>query len=231
MGATSRMVSGHPMDEVGFGGKPLAYLDLEFTGLEPKIHDITEIAILKPAWAWEEDKRPTVEPFPGWLAWNVKVWPEHLETASAEALRINGFHEPTWRREAIGLLEAMGQVYRMLAGSIVVGHNSFLDLAFLREAFQRCDDVPFLDVKYRIDSATLIWEHLVPLGLTRGSLADACTVCGISNAGEHRALADVIRCKLVVDALVFRYADPLEQSRRVERIATLEASRGSTRSE
>ena len=225
MGATSRTVQGHPMNEVGFGGKPLAYLDLEFTGLEPKIHDITEIAILKPAWAWGEDK-PSIEPLPGWRAYNVKVWPENLEAASEEALQINGFDEGTWRREAIGLPEAMAQVYRMLQDAVVVGHNSFLDLAFLREGFHRCEEVPFLDVKYRIDSATLIWEHLVPLGLTRGSLSNACTVCDISNAGQHRALADVVRCKLLVDALVFSYVDPLERSRRVERIAALEAVRG-----
>jgi len=225
MDSMPHLMHEHSLDEVGFGGKPLAYVDLEFTGLDPLVHDITEIAILKPAWAWDE-RTPTTEPLPGWRAWNVKVWPEHLHTASEEALQINGFNEGVWRKESIELHDAMTVVQTVLKDTVVVGHNNFLDMAFIYDAFDRCYGVGALDMKYRIDTSTLIWEHLVPLGLTRGSLADACTVCGISNEGQHRALADVLRTKLLVDALVFTSFDPLEHKRRVARIAELEAARG-----
>lgn len=215
--------SPHPRSETGFGHLPLAYVDLEFTGLEPRIHDITEIAVLKPAWAWgAPELHPTCEPLPGWLAWTVKVWPRNLSTASPEALQINGFDEAVWRREAIGLSDAMRHLRHVLLETTLVGHNAFLDLSFIREGFHRCPLVPFLDIKYRLDTATLIWEHLVPLGLERGSLANACTVCDISNAGAHRALADAVRCKLLVDALLFDEVDDEEVNLRRQRIRDLQ---------
>lgn len=200
-------VMGPPPETLGFGGLPLAYFDLEFTGLDPSIHDITEIALLLPSWSPQaveatELETPgwTPEVIPGWGAWVVKVFPVDIASAVPFALQLNGYDEEVWRDQAVPLATAMRQFDRMLKmGMTMVGHNISLDLEFLRSSHARCR-LPF-DAKYKIDSSTLIWEHLTPLGLTKGNLHDACTVLGISNEGEHRALADALRCKAVVEAI------------------------------
>jgi DNA polymerase III alpha subunit (gram-positive type) len=214
-------VSDRPLSTLGFGGKPLAYLDLEFTGLNSRVHDITEIAVLIPSWA----PRATLgtEVLPGWSAWCVKVWPENLETAVPVALEINGFCEDIWKQEAISLTHAMQVLGALIVDTTMVGHNLALDIDFVREGFRRTGIVG-PDLKYKIDTATLIWEHLVPLGLTKGNLHDACEALQISNEGEHTALADVIRCKALVDALLFGDG-PGTLEGAADRIALIESKR------
>jgi len=217
-----------PPETLGFGGQPLAYFDLEFTGLDPHVHDITEIALLFPSWSPQAVEATRVsmpgwapEVIPGWGAWSAKVTPLNIDAAEPVALEINGYDAEVWEAEAIPLWVVIGHFEWMFeSGMTVVGHNLALDLEFLRSAYKACG-VQF-ELKYKIDSATLIWEHLVPLGLTKGNLHDACTVLGISNEGEHRALADVLRCKGVVEAL--RGAS-FKIENTVRRIEELEASR------
>lgn len=213
-------------ESIGFGGRPLAYLDLEFTGLDPALHDITEIAVLLPAWAPHARELGT-EVVEDWYAWCVKTWPTRLEHAEPRALEVNGFDEQIWSRESIPLGSALNSLMLLLDRVTVVGHNLEMDVAFLRHAFRRCQrqlagEPP--DLKYKVDTSTLIWEHLVPLGLTRGNLHDACEALQINNEGEHSALPDVLRTKAVVDALVFGLGPgTLEGS--FDRIAAIEAAR------
>lgn len=201
-------MSFHP-NMYGFGGRPLAYIDLEFTGLDPSVHDITEIAVLLPNWAnWASIRGHTpelwlTEPWlKDWAVWVQKVWPDDLSTATTEALQINGFDEATWKLESENLRTVLGELKPLIDGVTLVGHNVHLDIAFLRNGYRRCG-ISAPEMKYKVDTATLIWEHLVPLGLTHGNLHDVCEVLQISNEGEHRALADVLRTKAVVDVLVF----------------------------
>ncbi len=229
-----------PVGTTGFGGRPLAYIDLEFTGLNPAVHDITEIAILKPSWSVTDVLPPTdPEVVPGWSAWVRKVWPTNLDKAAPYALELNGFDAAIWRQESIALHHALASVAELLHEVNIIGHNVSLDVEFLQEGFRRCSylGIRAPDLKYRIDTTTLIWEHLVPLGLTKGNLADACTVLGVSNEGAHTALADVLRTKGVAELLRMMPRHPhllqggVTQTSAfariiVDRITHLEANRG-----
>jgi DNA polymerase III epsilon subunit-like protein len=188
-----------PIPSVGFMGRPLAVLDFEFTGLDPRVHQICEVAVLRPHLDALCEALPPTHPsvLDGWDAWSYKVMPTQIETASEEALQLNGFDIDQWQKEAIGVEQMLDHLELLLHEVNVVGHNAHLDLQFLEAAFREADRAP-MDLKYRIDTTTLIWEHLVPMGLTRGGLAGACTVLGVTNEGAHRALDDVVRTLLVL---------------------------------
>lgn len=215
------------LETIGIGGTPLVYLDLEFTGLDAQIHDIIEIALLLPVWAHQLEtfSRPdllTREIIPGWTAWTIKVHPEDIETASQEALEINGYDPDLWK-EAFSIEQAIELTRELTTGVTVAGHNLSLDMEFLRAASKKHTG-QMLDLKYKIDTVTLIWEHLSWRGLTKANLNDACTVLGISNEGSHRALPDVLRAKAVLDALLFKVA-PYSPPSIYRRIQVLERNR------
>lgn len=216
----------------GFAELPLVYLDLEFLGLDPQRHDIVEIALLAPG-----DFLPAEcqEVIPGWRAWNRKVLPRR-ESADPKAVEINGYDRRTWVEQgAIGYAEMCEFLCEhfffpendsgwMKSRAMVAGHNVHSDVKFIEAAlFPRK-----LDIKYRLDTVSLIWSELVPLGLTRGALEGACSVCGISNEGAHSALPDVLRTKALVDLLTdpaFAVVRPVVK----RNIEQLEASRANSR--
>jgi DNA polymerase III epsilon subunit-like protein len=66
--------------------KKLAFIDLETTGMDPLKHEIIEIGCLL---AKLDDKGQYVE----LESFELKVKPEHIETAEQEALRVNGYDE------------------------------------------------------------------------------------------------------------------------------------------
>jgi len=208
--------------KVGFDGRSLAYLDIETTGLDFRIHEITEISILKPY-----NDLPEYCPMVlnGWRAWTAKVYPTRIESADPIALDMNGFNASVWHREAISIDAALSFISLFLKDSTIVGHNVFMDMSFISEAFHRAglEDV---ESKYRIDTSTLIWQTLCAAGMRRGSLHNACRALGISNEGEHTALADVLRTKAVLD----RLSHPLSDQTR-SRIHLLEAERASSKNE
>lgn len=168
--------------------RPRAFIDIETTGLSPKKHEIIEFAALKhfP----EEDEVEFLE---------LKILPEHIETAHPKALAINGYTEEAWI-DAIPMGGAITQIVKFLEGTVIIGHNIRFDTNFIKVAVKRHNTsrLPF----YTIDTLDLCREHLAAMGLRKFSLSNVCDFLGISNQGAHTALADVVRCKEVFDRLV-----------------------------
>lgn len=179
----------------------LTYIDLETTGLDPERHEILEIGILKPTQHMPFECVSSI-PLEGWSAFVCKVAPTHLETADPRALEVNGYSHQEWQ-DALPFAEAMHQVRPLFEGALLVGHNLWLDCEFLGLAFRRLGlSVPAW--KYRLDTSTLIWEHLGRFEHSSLSLEAACEVLGIDNAGSHRVLPDMLRTKAVADRLTAR---------------------------
>src|SRR5438105_2266671 len=81
------------------GKRPLLFLDLETTGLNPGQHEITEIGALLVS-------QPDFQII---STYQSKVMPTHLETATPEALQIGHFNLETWQREAKPLEVALAE--------------------------------------------------------------------------------------------------------------------------
>jgi DNA polymerase-3 subunit epsilon len=153
-------------------------LDTETTGLDPKIHEILEIAIVA---------------LDGTVLLDTKVKPVNMAVASPEALKVNGYNEADWA-DAPTFDEIKDKVMEALKHKIIVGQNPQFDRNFVVEALDRCGvEKAYRKVKrHTIDTVTLAWEHLAPCGLERLNLTAECEFMGIPLDREtrHGALAD-----------------------------------------
>src|ERR1700693_1217774 len=104
----------------------IAIVDLETSGLNPKVHEILELGMVL------VDQK-TLEIID---SMDVKIKPEHIETASAKALDVNGYSEEEWIN-AIPLRQIMISLTTKARGAIFCGQNVHFDIAFVREAFAK----------------------------------------------------------------------------------------------
>lgn len=161
----------------------VAFLDVETTGLDPKLHEIVEISAVA---------------VDGSVLLDTKVKPVNIETASARALEVNGYNEADWAN-APTFDEIKDDVMKALKHKVVVAHNPNFDRSFVIEALDRCG----VEKAYRkvrrhvVDTTTLAWEHLVPCGLDRLNLEAICEFLGVPLDREtrHGSLPDAQACR------------------------------------
>ena len=164
-----------PLDEVTF-----TILDLETTGLNPHFGDrVCEIALLQCQGGAELGRfHSLVNPGRG---------------ISPGAFAVNGIRDedligaPAFGDVAPGMLD-------MLGDSVIVAHNAPFDLGFLAAELEICR-LPFID-NMVIDTLTLARRWY---SFPSNSLQNVAYYLGIDTLGQHRALADVVTTKEVLD--------------------------------
>ncbi len=163
--------------------RTVAFIDTETTGLDPRVQEVIEVAIIleKPNGTLEE--------------WCTKVRPTRLEAADAYALKVNGYnaHPELWA-SAPTFPEIVGELTRRLDDTVLVGHNVGFDLDFLQEGLIRAGSKVKLPY-HKVDTVTLAYVNLVPKGLTSLSLDSIRTFLGWSKDGAHTALVDARDCR------------------------------------
>lgn len=149
-------------------------IDIETTGLRSDYHEIIEIAIIQ----LDGDKVDK---------WSTKIAPKHIERAHPRALEINGYDSKSWRMAP--LFEDVAHIIeRKLSSGVVVGHNVKFDIRFLNEALFTVERRP---IKLRqIDTVTLAFEHLYPIGLESLSMDSIRDFLRLSTRRSHTALKD-----------------------------------------
>lgn len=106
---------------------PLAFTDLETTGLRVGYHEILEIGLVL-----VDQTTLQVQD-----EWEVKVAPAHPERAMPSSLAVNGYNDAEWA-DAISLKEAIAEYAEHVEGSLLAGWNTRFDAAFLSLAFSEC---------------------------------------------------------------------------------------------
>lgn len=160
-----------------------AFLDCEFGGLDPELHDITEIGVIL------TDDRLAES---GEREWKVIGRPERITPASIE---ISGYDAAVWAVEAVPVRKALTELADFLPkGCKVVasGQNVRMDVLFLERAYKNCG-IPFPFDYHVIDLATLFyaWSLVAGEKVEALSLRQAATRAGlVQNKVAHRALAD-----------------------------------------
>ena len=160
-----------------------AFLDCEFGGLDPDLHDITEVGIIVTDYRLAEI---------GTAEWKVRARPERI---SAEAAELQGYDAAVWAAEALPVRQVLTEITALLPkGPKVVpaGQNVRMDVTFLERAFKACE-MPFPFDYHVIDLATLYYAWSLVAGETVQtlSLRQAATAAGlVQGAVPHRALAD-----------------------------------------
>lgn len=162
--------------------RPLGFVDVETTGVDPHVHALVEVAIL----------RVDVDTLAVQDRFESKVRPPDDARVEAEAARLNGYSSKAWA-DAPDAEEVLPRVAEVLRGCIVAGHNPAFDWAFLTTAFRRAG-LPPPDVDYHlVDTASLAWPLLRKGRIPSLSLRDLCAYFKAPNDGAHRAMADVER--------------------------------------
>ena len=152
--------------------KPIAFIDVETTGLDPyQDAEIIEICIIK-----------------GKEIYHVKVQPLHIENADPIALKVNGYNPTDWAG-AIHPKEAAKSAARILNGAMICAHNPNFDMCHLRFLFDVYDVGCWVDYRY-IDTVVLAHEHLQCHGLRSLSMDSIRAYLGWEIRKEHNAFDD-----------------------------------------
>ena len=172
----------------------LAFVDIESSGLDLAQHEIIEIAMI--TYNKKEDK--VIE------EWEEKVAPQHIETASETALKINGYaNNPNLYT---GSLQAtLIKFNKLVENCIVVGQNIGFDVAFIEKAMKEFGISPTWDRHRRVDLMSMAWPLLNDTDLPGLGLKHLCDYFNLSNAGQHTALIDCRRSLGVYKCLMDTY--------------------------
>jgi len=175
----SRRRSGRiPVQRSGVADFVLAFMDCEFGGLDPELHDITEVAIVV-----TDDRLAELAS----ASWKVRARADRI---SPEGARISGYSEEAWR-DAPSIRQVLTEVTELLPTglkAVPAGQNVRMDVLFLEKAYRGCD-LPYPFDYHVIDLATLFyaWSLVVGEPVAALSLRQAAITAGlIEGAVPHR---------------------------------------------
>lgn len=102
---------------------PIAFVDVESTGLDPFIHDVWEIAVIRRDNDVDSEHVFRIQP--------------NLDTADPKALEINRYHErtsaPDWQWD--DPQDVAQRLYPLLNGAVMVGSNAPFDAEMIAHLF------------------------------------------------------------------------------------------------
>jgi len=157
----------------------IAFIDTETTGLDPSRAEVIEFAAIRVA----EDGTEEV--------FHTLICPQRIDDADMKALEINGYARNSERWDLAPTMAEVGpQILAFLKGSVICGHNVAFDEAMLNANLAKAGvkgRIPY----HKVDTVTLAYEHLVPIGLKRVSLDFIRAFLGWSQKDAHTALKDV----------------------------------------
>lgn len=165
----------------------LAFVDLETTGLDPEKHEIIEVGCLIAEQLPRLGKGPTLRIID---ELNLRIKPEHLETAEPEALRLNGYNETDWLF-AVDLKSALEALVKKAAGAVMVGQNVSFDWTFLERGFERTG-VKHNFHYHKLDLLSMAFAKLYDAeAVQRFSLEALADYFGLKNEHAHTAASDI----------------------------------------
>ena len=163
----------------------LAFVDIETTGLDADMHEIISIGCVLVAqdWSGETPSFEVLDKF------ELKVKPEHIETADKTSLKICGYDEADWVF-AYSLPEALKIFAKKTEDAIMVGHNLFFDDKFIDRSFKKTGIENKMHY-HKLDTISIAFAKLHGReDIDKFSLRQLCMHFKIENRAAHTALAD-----------------------------------------
>lgn len=167
----------------------LSIIDTETTGLDPQTSVVLEFAAII------VDNGVVVSRYET----KIKPTEQELQYAHPKALEKNGYTDEAWA-DAPTVEQVACDIITLLDGCVLVGHNVAFDETMLKANFAAhgiTGRIPY----HKIDTITLAYEHLTPLGLKSVSLDRVRDFLGWSKDGAHTAMKDVEDTKRLFDLL------------------------------
>lgn len=159
----------------------LVFFDCEFTGLEILKHELIEIGFVKA-------KAKTLEFIE---EGDIKILPEHIETADPQSLEINGYNEEEWKKEGVSKKEGLEEFLRHTENCILIGHNVHADRMFVQKALEEAGLKSNFSYK-SLDTLSLGWAKLKGQKefKTFSLLNEMAPHFKVDTGREHRAIDD-----------------------------------------
>lgn len=155
----------------------IALIDLETTGLDNKIHEIIELGFI----VFDSDTCEIKHKF------NFKIKPEHIETASIEALKINGYDIEEWNN-AITINQALIFLTKATQDCTFMSHNVTFDWGFIDEAFKK-QDIKNPYPYHKLDLLSMAFIKIPHSKVKSWSLKTIATYLGVELEPKiHRAI-------------------------------------------
>jgi DNA polymerase-3 subunit epsilon len=165
----------------------LAFIDLETTGLSAERQEIIEIGCVVMRQVPKAGRGCQLELV---SELDLKVKPEHIETAEPEALRVNGYNSGDWLFAA-DLSQALKALNEKAAGAVMISHNITFDWSFLERAFIKTG-VPNMLASVRLDLLSMAFAKLYhDERVQRFNLRALAEHFGLKNEQAHTALSDI----------------------------------------
>jgi DNA polymerase-3 subunit epsilon len=159
----------------------LAFIDVETTGFDPEIAEVIELGVVIAK--LKDGELVVIDQL------DLKIRPEHLETADPQALRINGYNEVDWLF-AVELKEAMKLFADKTDGAIFVAHNVTFDYGFINQAFKKTEVENKMHYQ-KLDTISLAFAVLHDNDdMNKLSLKALTEYYEIENKKAHSAFAD-----------------------------------------
>ncbi len=161
--------------------QPLAFIDIETTGLDHNSAEIIELGVVI---ARLKDGELTVID-----ELDLKITPKHIETAEPAALRVNGYNEADWIF-AVSIEDALRTFVQKTRGAVFVAHNVTFDYGFIDANLKRYNIEH--DMHYhKLDTISLAFGVLHNNDdIGKLSLRALCEKYEIDNKKAHSAFAD-----------------------------------------
>lgn len=186
--------------------KAICFLDTETTGLDPQLAEVIEVAVIRREHDGSESRFHTL------------IKPERIEDAHPKALEINGYaKDPSRWDDAPTMVEVGHQIADFTKNSVICGHNISFDEGMIAANFKRAGvrrRIPY----HKIDTVTLAWEHLVPMGLDRLGMDAIRDFLGWSKEGAHTAMKDAEDVLCLYDLICRSSAEKRESLERYLKI-------------
>jgi DNA polymerase-3 subunit epsilon len=159
----------------------LAFIDVETTGFDPEIAEVIELGVVIAK--LKDGELVVIDQL------DLKIRPEHIETAEPQALRINGYNEVDWLF-AVELKEAMKLFADKTDGAIFVAHNVTFDYGFINQAFKKTEVENKMHYQ-KLDTISLAFAVLHDNDdMNKLSLKALTEYYEIENKKAHSAFAD-----------------------------------------
>lgn len=163
------------------------FVDTETTGLEegPDKGELLEVAIVR-----EVISSPWNTPGKITDTWVKKIRPKHIETASPEALKVNGYTPEKWA-SAVPFEDVADELMEKLKNAMWVGHNPTFDRDFILNSLKRVGKTPKIQRRL-IDTTTTAYVAWGLDGELRLGMDDLREHLDIPKDGAHGALKDAL---------------------------------------
>lgn len=157
--------------------RPLAFVDLEFSGLEANNEILHVAAVLV--------NQPDFEPFG---EFSVRVRPKRLQNADRRALRMVGYTDKKWKN-AVSLKEALEQFNSFAKGAVLIGYNVVGDFYQLKKSFHQVGLKPAYHWQV-LDVQSMIFAELYRSGMDGFRMREVVRYFRLKNRTWHDPLAD-----------------------------------------